>query len=448
MDTYSHLNSSALNSPHSQPPPMSSMVGHPSVISSSRPLQSPMITLGSMNGLASPYSVITPSLTSPLGSLPSTPSMSFNTLGSPQMNPLNMNSSEDIKPPPGLTPLGNISSYQCSSPGSLSKHICAICGDRSSGKHYGVYSCEGCKGFFKRTIRKDLTYKCRDCKECLIDKRQRNRCQYCRYQKCLAMGMKREAVQEERQRGKEKSDNEVESTSSFNEEMPVDKILDAELAVDPKTETYTESSPGNSTNDPVTNICHAADKQLFTLVEWAKRIPHFSDLPLDDQVILLRAGWNELLIASFSHRSITVKDGILLGSGLHVHRSSAHSAGVGSIFNRVLTELVSKMKDMQMDKTELGCLRAIVLFNPDAKGLSNPVDVEALREKVYASLETYTKQIYPNQPGRFAKLLLRLPALRSIGLKCLEHLFFFKLIGDTPIDTFLMEMLEAPHQIT
>ncbi|KAK6313691.1 hypothetical protein J4Q44_G00151500 [Coregonus suidteri] len=106
------------------------------------------------------------------------------------------------------------------------------------------------------------------------------------------------------------------------------------------------------------------------------------------------------------------------------------------------------MKDMKMDKTELGCLRAIVLFNPDAKGLSNPPEVEGLREKVYASLESYTKAKYPDQPGRFAKLLLRLPALRSIGLKCLEHLFFFKLIGDTPIDTFLMEMLEAPHQIT
>ncbi|NP_001002345.1 retinoic acid receptor RXR-gamma-B [Danio rerio] len=448
-DTYLHLHSSPLNSSPSQPPVMSSMVGHPSVISSSRPLPSPMSTLGSsMNGLPSPYSVITPSLSSPSISLPSTPSMGFNTLNSPQMNSLSMNGNEDIKPPPGLAPLGNMSSYQCTSPGSLSKHICAICGDRSSGKHYGVYSCEGCKGFFKRTIRKDLTYTCRDIKECLIDKRQRNRCQYCRYQKCLAMGMKREAVQEERQRGKEKSDTEVETTSRFNEDMPVDKILDAELSVEPKTETYTESSPSNSTNDPVTNICHAADKQLFTLVEWAKRIPHFSDLPLDDQVILLRAGWNELLIASFSHRSITVKDGILLGTGLHVHRSSAHSAGVGSIFNRVLTELVSKMKDMQMDKTELGCLRAIVLFNPDAKGLSNSLEVEALREKVYASLETYTKQKYPDQPGRFAKLLLRLPALRSIGLKCLEHLFFFKLIGDTPIDTFLMEMLEAPHQIT
>lgn len=50
--------------------------------------------------------------------------------------------------------------------------------------------------------------------------------------------------------------------------------------------------------------------------------------------LLSSTGWNELLIASFSHRSVTVKDGILLATGLHVHRSSAHSAGVGSIFDR------------------------------------------------------------------------------------------------------------------
>lgn len=54
------------------------------------------------------------------------------------------------------------------------------------------------------------------------------------------------AVQEERQRGKERGENEVESTSSFNEEMPVEKILDAELAVEPKTETYSDGSPSNS----------------------------------------------------------------------------------------------------------------------------------------------------------------------------------------------------------
>ncbi|XP_057355185.1 retinoic acid receptor RXR-alpha isoform X2 [Manis pentadactyla] len=474
-DFSTQVNSSSLNSP----PGRGSMAApslHPSLgpslgssLGSPGQLHSPISTLSSpINGMGPPFSVIS----SPMGphsmSVPTTPTLGFGA-GSPQLNsPMNpVSSSEDIKPPLGLNGVLKVPAHPSGNMASFTKHICAICGDRSSGKHYGVYSCEGCKGFFKRTVRKDLTYTCRDNKDCLIDKRQRNRCQYCRYQKCLAMGMKREgllwargadwtlrwvaAVQEERQRGKDRNENEVESTSSANEDMPVEKILEAELAVEPKTETYVEANMGlnpNSPNDPVTNICQAADKQLFTLVEWAKRIPHFSELPLDDQVILLRAGWNELLIASFSHRSIAVKDGILLATGLHVHRNSAHSAGVGAIFDRVLTELVSKMRDMQMDKTELGCLRAIVLFNPDSKGLSNPAEVEALREKVYASLEAYCKHKYPEQPGRFAKLLLRLPALRSIGLKCLEHLFFFKLIGDTPIDTFLMEMLEAPHQMT
>jgi len=55
-----------------------------------------------------------------------------------------------------------------------------------------VCSCEGCKGFFKRTVRKDLKYTCRENNNCIVDKRQRNRCQACRYQRCLQTGMKRE----------------------------------------------------------------------------------------------------------------------------------------------------------------------------------------------------------------------------------------------------------------
>ncbi|PKU45616.1 retinoic acid receptor rxr-gamma [Limosa lapponica baueri] len=257
----------------------------------SRALPSPMNAIGSpVNTLGSPYRVIASSIGSHPVALSSAPGMNFVTHASPQLNILNnVSNSEDVKPLPGLPGIGNMN-YPSTSPGSLAKHICAICGDRSSGKHYGVYSCEGCKGFFKRTIRKDLIYTCRDNKDCLIDKRQRNRCQYCRYQKCLAMGMKREAVQEERQRSRERSENEAESTSSGSEDMPVERILEAELAVEPKTEAYSDVNTESSTNDPVTNICHAADKQLFTLVEWAKRIPHFSDLTLEDQVILLRAG--------------------------------------------------------------------------------------------------------------------------------------------------------------
>lgn len=75
---------------------------------------------------------------------------------------------------------------------------CVVCGDRASGRHYGAISCEGCKGFFKRSIRKQLGYACRGTRDCPVTKLHRNRCQYCRLQKCLGVGMRSESVQQER----------------------------------------------------------------------------------------------------------------------------------------------------------------------------------------------------------------------------------------------------------
>ena len=69
---------------------------------------------------------------------------------------------------------------------------CLICGDRGSGYHYSVFSCEGCKGFFKRTVQKNLNYSCKENQGCVVNKYTRNNCQFCRYQKCLNVGMKRD----------------------------------------------------------------------------------------------------------------------------------------------------------------------------------------------------------------------------------------------------------------
>lgn len=77
---------------------------------------------------------------------------------------------------------------------------CLVCGDISSGKHYGILACNGCSGFFKRSVRRQLIYKCHaNTGSCVIDKQHRNQCQSCRLRKCVLMGMNKDAVQNERQ---------------------------------------------------------------------------------------------------------------------------------------------------------------------------------------------------------------------------------------------------------
>ncbi|XP_049578361.1 nuclear receptor subfamily 2 group C member 1 [Syngnathus scovelli] len=119
---------------------------------------------------------------------------------------------------------------------------CVVCGDKASGRHYGAVSCEGCKGFFKRSIRKNLVYTCRGSGECAINKIHRNRCQYCRLQRCVAVGMKQDSVQCERKPvdvpGREKSVNCAAST----EKIYIRKNLCSPLAATPTFVSDKETS--------------------------------------------------------------------------------------------------------------------------------------------------------------------------------------------------------------
>ena len=80
--------------------------------------------------------------------------------------------------------------------------LCAVCGDNAACQHYGVRTCEGCKGFFKRTVQKNAKYVCLADKNCPVDKRRRNRCQFCRFQKCLMVGMVKEVVRTDSLKGR------------------------------------------------------------------------------------------------------------------------------------------------------------------------------------------------------------------------------------------------------
>ncbi|XP_060656221.1 nuclear hormone receptor HR78 isoform X2 [Drosophila nasuta] len=107
---------------------------------------------------------------------------------------------------------GNAASSAAAAASLSSVELCLVCGDRASGRHYGAISCEGCKGFFKRSIRKQLGYQCRGAMNCEVTKHHRNRCQFCRLQKCLASGMR--TVQHERKPIVDRKDGLASSSSS------------------------------------------------------------------------------------------------------------------------------------------------------------------------------------------------------------------------------------------
>lgn len=90
------------------------------------------------------------------------------------------------------TPSGSTAGNDALSGDKIPNVDCMVCGDKSSGKHYGQFTCEGCKSFFKRSVRRNLSYTCRGNRDCPIDQHHRNQCQYCRLKKCLKVGMRRE----------------------------------------------------------------------------------------------------------------------------------------------------------------------------------------------------------------------------------------------------------------
>lgn len=123
-------------------------------------------------------------------------------LPTPQPGQLNLTASQ-VAPPTPQTPVQGPPNNTQSTPTNQTtqqsekqpQHIeCVVCGDKSSGKHYGQFTCEGCKSFFKRSVRRNLTYTCRANRNCPIDQHHRNQCQYCRLKKCLKVGMRREGI--------------------------------------------------------------------------------------------------------------------------------------------------------------------------------------------------------------------------------------------------------------
>ncbi|VDI02830.1 Hypothetical predicted protein [Mytilus galloprovincialis] len=209
----------------------------------------------------------------------------------------------------------------------------------------------------------------------------------------------------------------------------------------------------------IENICELAARLLFSAVEWARNIPFFPDLQITDQVALLRLSWSELFVLNAAQCSMPLHVAPLLAAaGLHASPMAADRVVAFMDHIRIFQEQVEKLKALHVDSAEYSCLKAIVLFSSDRKpesvpsqrhsmngyntcGLTDMNHVDSIQEKSQCALEEYVRSQYPNQPTRFGKLLLRLPSLRTVSSQVIEQLFFVRLVGKTPIETLIRDML-------
>ncbi|KAK7884918.1 hypothetical protein WMY93_028041 [Mugilogobius chulae] len=322
---------------------------------------------------------------------------------------------------------------------------CAVCGDNASCQHYGVRTCEGCKGFFKRTVQKNSKYVCLANKDCPVDKRRRNRCQFCRFQKCLAVGMVREVVRTDSlkgRRGRLPSKPKVISDSS-SASSPVNmmaSLVRAHIDSNPTLGNLDHSKYDDSNSSPALKAEAKHVQQFYDLLSssmlavrtWAQKIPGFTDFCPEDQELLLESAFVELFILRLAFRSNPDSGKLVFCNGLVLHKSQCVAA-FGDWIDSIL-DFSQSLHRMKLDISSFSCLAALVIIT-ERHGLKQSRHMEDLQNQLISCLRDHvsTAGLSPQpghlslQPGHLSRLLGKLPELRTLCIQGLQRIFYLKL---------------------
>ncbi|KAI7794781.1 retinoic acid receptor gamma-A-like isoform X3 [Triplophysa rosa] len=332
---------------------------------------------------------------------------------------------------------------------------CFVCQDKSSGYHYGVSSCEGCKGFFRRSIQKNMVYTCHRDKNCQINKVTRNRCQYCRLQKCFEVGMSKEAVRNDRNKKKIVIKEEVLQPESYElsgelEEL-VNKVSKAHRETFPSLGQLGKYTTNSSADHRVQldlglwdKFSELSTKCIIKIVEFAKRLPGFTSLTIADQITLLKSACLDILMLRICTRYTPEQDTMTFSDGLTLNRTQMHNAGFGPLTDLVFA-FAGQLLPLEMDDTETGLLSAICLICADRMDLEEPHRVDQLQEPLLEALKIYARRRRPNKPHMFPRMLMKVTDLRGISTKGAERAITLKMEIPGPMPPLIREMLENPE---
>ncbi|XP_075966989.1 peroxisome proliferator-activated receptor gamma isoform X5 [Anarhichas minor] len=359
---------------------------------------------------------------------------------------------------------------------------CRVCGDKASGFHYGVHACEGCKGFFRRTIRLKLVYDHCDL-HCRIHKKSRNKCQYCRFQKCLNVGMSHNAIRFGRMPQAEKEKLLAEFSSDVVHMHPeaadlralARHLYEAYLKYFPLTKVKARAILSGKTGDNVPFVIHdmkslmegeqfinckqipiqeqqqhsslrffhscqsRSAEAVREVTEFAKSIPGFVDLDLNDQVTLLKYGVIEVLIIMMA--PLMNKDGTLISYG-QIFMTREFLKSLRKPFSQMMEpkfEFSVKFNTLELDDIDMALFLAVIILSGDRPGLLNVKPIEQLQETVLHSLELQLKLNHPDCLQLFAKLLQKMTDLRQIVT---DHVHLIQLLKKTEVDMCLHPLLQ------
>ncbi|XP_037534849.1 nuclear receptor subfamily 4 group A member 1-like [Nematolebias whitei] len=317
---------------------------------------------------------------------------------------------------------------------------CAVCGDSASCQHYGVRTCEGCKGFFKRTVQKNAKYVCLANKDCPVDKRRRNRCQFCRFQKCLAVGMVKEVVRTDSLKGRRgrlpsKPKPVTEASSMTPCVNIISSLVRAHFDSDPtndkldfsKYKERTDSLKEKEDADDIQQFYDLLTGALDVIRNWAQTIPGFIDFCTEDQELLLESSFVELFILRLAYRSKPEENKLIFCNGVVLHRQQCiHSFGawIDSIM-----DFSQNLHRMNLDTSLFACLSALVIIT-DRHGLKEPRRVEDFQSNLITCLREHmagsASEPSRTQPSYISRLLGKLPELRTLCTQGRQRIFYLK----------------------
>lgn len=250
--------------------------------------------------------------------------------------------------------------------------LCAVCGDTAACQHYGVRTCEGCKGFFKRTVQKGSKYVCLADKACPVDKRRRNRCQFCRFQKCLAVGMVKEVVRTDSLKGRR---GRLPSKPKSPQESPPSPPVSLITAL---VRAHVDTTPDLANLDyshyrepsPIEPAISEADKiqQFYSLLttsvdvirHFAEKIPGFNDLCREDRELLFQSASLELFVLRLAYRTHSTDTKLTFCNGVVLDKQQCQRS-FGDWLHAIL-EFCNSLHSMEIDISAFACLCALTLI--------------------------------------------------------------------------------------